>query len=203
MGYESIDNVVSAFMHFLKFKDEQTYNHSVRVGRIACLYSESSGAPEPDAQAVSRAGFLHDIGKITFNYSLFDKRINVILPEEIDKIKQHPVISEKICSNISLLSPILPIIRHHHERYDGNGYPDNLKGDDIPYPARILAIVDSFDAIMYRPYNGGLKELEFTLAKMDVESNAGAQWDKGILKDFFKFARANKGKIKEIFHGLK
>ncbi|MDP3259929.1 MAG: HD domain-containing phosphohydrolase, partial [Thermodesulfovibrionales bacterium] len=130
------------------------------------------GLPEKEQVIIKKAGIIHDIGKIGVGDSILHKS-GVLTKEEIRFIEQHTVIGEKICRPLYSLSVILPIIRHHHERWDGSGFPDGLKGGQIPVMARILSIVDTFDAMVSeRPYRRPIS-IEKAIKKMEEEKNSG------------------------------
>jgi len=128
-------------------------DHAVRLG-------ESLGMSEGDLEELRLGCLLHDIGKVAVADSILQKpgRLN---PQETEIIRQHPVIGEQICAPLKLLRPILPIIRHHHERMDGTGYPDGLRAEEIPLKARIVRVADVYDALINdRPYREALSSEE-------------------------------------------
>lgn len=128
-------------------------------------------------------GLLHDIGKIGISDSLLNKP-SPLREEEYELIKEHPIIGEQIVKEIKFLELGVPLIRHHHERYDGKGYPDGLEGEKIPLLARILTVADAFDAMVStRPYR---RALTFGEAKKELEQKAGTQFDPRIVKIFCK-----------------
>ena len=114
------------------------------------------GMPTEDVESVSIAGKLHDLGKIGVPDSILLKP-GKLTNEEFNLVKEHPVVGVNILGNISSLSNVIPAIRHHHERFDGKGYPDGIKGDDIPLWARIMAVADTYHALTSdRPYRDGM-----------------------------------------------
>jgi putative two-component system response regulator len=126
--------------------------HCERLSLIASLMGMSLGLPPADILALQRGGYLHDVGKVGIPDSVLLKP-GPLTPEEWVVMKTHPERGERICSSLRSLAPVLPIIRHHHERWDGSGYPDGLKGNDIPLLARILQFADIYDALTAdRPY---------------------------------------------------
>jgi putative two-component system response regulator len=130
--------------------------HSDRLVVYAQQLGESLGFGEKDLQELRIASCLHDIGKINVPESILLKS-GPLNTEETRIMREHPVIGEKICAPLKSLRPILPVIRHHHEKMDGSGYPDGLRGEDIPLKARILQIADIYDALTTdRPYRGAL-----------------------------------------------
>ena len=134
--------------------------HSDRLAEYAVRLGESLGLSEEDLEELRLASLLHDIGKVAVPDSILLKpgRLNA---EEAQVVRQHPVTGEQICAPLRSLRPILPIIRHHHERMDGTGYPDGLAGEEIPLKARILQVADVYDALINnRPYREALSSDE-------------------------------------------
>jgi len=145
---ESIESLVKA----LEAKDSYTKGHSERMSIYAHILSERLGLDGKSVSNITQAGRLHDIGKIGIRYDALTKK-GKLTKEEYEQFKLHPVIGADILKSMSFLADIIPIILHHHERYDGTGYPDGLAGESIPFGARILAICDSFDVMTSdRPY---------------------------------------------------
>jgi putative two-component system response regulator len=131
---------------------------------------------------MKKAGILHDIGKICLNESLLRKP-GPLSPEEIDLIKTHPQLGEELCRPLVSMKKILPAVRHHHERWDGKGFPDGLARQEIPIMARILAIIDTFDAMVsVRPYRDR-RSVRVALETMKSERYSG-QWDAELLGYF-------------------
>jgi HD-GYP domain-containing protein (c-di-GMP phosphodiesterase class II) len=134
------------------------------------------------------AGLLHDLGKIGTSKRILNKA-GKLTGEEFAKIKEHPPLgSIMIMSEIETLQQLVPVIRHHHERFDGKGYPDGLAGEDIPLEARILAVVDSFDAMTHeRAYRKALSREE---AIAELERGAGTQFDPAVVEAFLALANS-------------
>jgi putative nucleotidyltransferase with HDIG domain len=131
-------------------------------------------------------GILHDIGKIGIRDEILNKK-GKLSPEEYEKIKQHTVIGYEIVKQAGVFDELLPAIRSHHERLDGTGYPDGLRGDEIPLIARILAISDAFDAMVAdRPYRKGLPVEE---ALQEIQRGAGKQFDAELAGHFIRVVR--------------
>lgn len=175
---EEIERIAKALLMFLKNKDEYSFYHSIRVGQYAMMISYQLNL---DLQAVYQSyisGLLHDIGKIYVPDSILLKN-EPLTGEEYTVIKDHPIASESICKPIPALKSFLPVIRAHHERFDGNGYPDNLAGKDIPLLARIVSVADALDAMTSdRPYQ---KCMPLKKAKFILRNGAGTQWDDSIV----------------------
>ena len=126
--------------------------HCERLASYSIELAHALGLPRQEQLALFRGGYLHDIGKISIPDSILFKR-GLLTEEEWEVMRQHTIRGEQICSPMKTLAPVLPIIRSHHERWDGSGYPDGLAGEDIPLLARILQVADIYDALTTaRPY---------------------------------------------------
>jgi putative two-component system response regulator len=178
---EDAENVLYVLNNILDAKDHYTQGHSQRVTNLALKLAKELRLSGPDQEILKKAGLVHDIGKIGVSEAILNKP-STLTPEEFEEIKKHSTWSEKICSPLKSMKNILPIIRHHHERIDGAGYPDGLKGDNIPLGARILAIADAYDAMSSdRPYRKGMpKEKAIQILK----ECAGTQWDAKLVTLF-------------------
>ena len=164
-------------------KDEYTYGHSERVARAAVELGRELGLREAEQNDIYLAGLLHDIGKIGIRDDVLTKR-GPLTDEELKHIQQHPVIGHRILTDLQAMSHLLPGVLYHHERYDGLGYPEGLKGDSIPLLARILAVADTFDAMnTSRPYRVALP-----LERIDqvLREGAGVQWDPLVIDAYFR-----------------
>ena len=165
----------------LDAKDSYTRGHSERVALVAQRLAIELNLSRTDSEAIYQAGLLHDIGKIGVDDAVLHKQ-TALTSAEFHKIAKHPEIGHTIISELKNLSHILPGILHHHERYDGRGYPGKLVGLDIPHMARILAVADAFDAMgSDRPYRKGMnrEEIEQVLLK-----GSGNQWDPEVVQAF-------------------
>lgn len=180
---EDIKNFITSFILALEARDIYSRNHSSRVSKFAAAIAEEMSLSHNGIAMIELAGLFHDIGKIGIPDKILLKP-GKLDDDEFNIIKKHPVISEKICSPINYFSQLLPIIRHHHERIDGRGYPDKLVGTDIPLGARIIAVADAFDALTSnRAYRQAFTlERAFNILK----EGAGTQWDKEIIQLFLK-----------------
>jgi HD-GYP domain-containing protein (c-di-GMP phosphodiesterase class II) len=142
-----------------------------------------------DLEMIEFAALLHDVGKIAVPDNILRKPVE-LTPEEWDVIYLHPYHSAQIVRPVEPLRKIIPWIYHHHEHWDGSGYPDHLKGEEIPEGARIIAVVDSFNAMTTdRPYHKALPEPE---AMREVKRSAGKQFDPRIVKAFLKVMKTGK-----------
>lgn len=173
-------------------KSAWTRGHSERVTRFAVEIAREMGLGEEELKRLRLAGLLHDIGKLGTYESILDKP-GKLTPEEMAIMKQHPAKGVDILSPISQMSDIFPAIRHHHEYFDGSGYPDGLKGPETPLLARILTVADSVDAMgADRPYRKG-KPLEAVIA--ELKRCSGTQFDPAVVEAFIKTLAKDPGKI--------
>lgn len=177
------DQIIVAFANALDAKSPWTMGHSERVTSYALAIAEHMGINRQEREMLKIASLLHDIGKIGTYDSILDKAAP-LTAEEWRLIKAHPRKGADILAPIGHLQPVIPIIRHHHERVDGTGYPDMLKGDQIPLLARILCIADSFDAMVAeRPYKPALKRED---AIEEIRKKTGTQFDASVVKAFME-----------------
>ena len=173
--------IVSTLIEAVEAKDRFNRGHSRRVADLARRFAHHVGMPTRECELVVTAAKLHDIGKIGIPEEILNKK-GRLTHDEFDIIKSHPVIGEQILMPLDFLSEARPIVRHHHERWDGGGYPDGLKGPSIPRAAAMLSIVDAFDAMTSnRPYRGGM---EPETAKSILVDGAGSQWDPALVERF-------------------
>ena len=153
---DSADSVILSLATTVEARDSYTEGHCQRLARYATALGRAVGLGEEDLAALHRGGYLHDVGKIGIPDTILQKPAK-LTDAEFVLIKQHPVVGEKLCGNLRSLMAVRPIVRHHHELRDGSGYPDGLRGDEIPLLAQIVAIVDTYDAITTtRPYRSAL-----------------------------------------------
>jgi putative two-component system response regulator len=157
---EQATSVILSVAHSVEARHSRADGHSDRLAEHAMQLGESLGLSARDLQELRLGCLLHDIGKVAVPGKILLKpaRLN---PEETEIVRQHPVTGEKICAPLKCLRPILPLIRHHHERMDGSGYPDGLYGEEIPLKARILQVADVYDALTNdRPYREAVSSEE-------------------------------------------
>ncbi|QIA28135.1 HD domain-containing protein [Thermaerobacter sp. PB12/4term] len=148
-------STIRALALALEAKDRYTYGHADRVARLSVEIGKALNLPDKQLELLQYAGILHDIGKIGVRDEILNKP-GRYTQEEYEEMKKHPVIGARIVSGVDSLEVVARWIRHHHEKFDGTGYPDGLKGADIPLGARIIAVADAFDAMLYdRPYKAG------------------------------------------------
>jgi HD-GYP domain-containing protein (c-di-GMP phosphodiesterase class II) len=179
---EFLASVVRALTSAIDAKDPYTCGHSDRVARIGVRLAKELGCESKMLHTIYMAGLLHDIGKIGIDDAVLRKP-DKLTPEEFDHIKQHPELGYRILADIAQLSDVLPAVLHHHEQWDGKGYPCKLAGDQIPYIARILAVADAYDAMSSdRPYRPGMAvERVEQLFKL----GAAQQWDAEVVNAYF------------------
>ena len=153
---ESAESVILSLAMTVEARDRYTQGHCERLAQYACMLGEALGCREDELRALRLGGYLHDVGKIAVPDAILQKP-GRLTEAEYDVIKQHPIVGERLCGNLRSLAPVRPIVRHHHERLDGQGYPDRLTGDDVPLLAQIVGVVDVYDALTTaRPYRGAL-----------------------------------------------
>ncbi len=176
-------SILKSLAIVVESKDPYLQEHSLRVTRYAVLLARELGLNEEEIDIIEQTGRFHDIGKIGISDTILQKK-GELDADEWEQIKAHPVIGYKIVEPLKLLHIALPGIRHHHERYDGQGYPDRLKGEDIPKSARIMAIADAYEAITAdRPYRRGRRPQE---AAAELQRNAGTQFDPEFVEAFVR-----------------
>lgn len=177
------DGLIVAFANALDAKSPWTLGHSERVTAYALLIAERLNVPPADRETLRIASLLHDIGKIGTYDQILDKP-GPLSDEERKLVKMHPGKGEDILKPIRQLQSVLPVIKHHHERVDGTGYPDGLAGDAIPLLARILCLADSYDAMTAnRPYKQGIGKNE---AFETIQRASGSQFDAAVVRAFFE-----------------
>jgi len=179
---ERAETVLLTLARSIEEKDAYTQGHCERLSRMSVLLGEKIGLSVEQLSALRRGGIVHDIGKVAVPDSILLKPAR-LTPEEMQIVKEHPVAGERICAPLRSFRLVLPIIRHHHEKLDGSGYPDGLKGEQIPITARVLQIVDVYDALTTRrPYKMALTSSE-AIAVMTEEVGRG-WWDPRIFEHF-------------------
>jgi len=156
----SVENTILALATAIEAKDPYTEGHIDRVAHYATSLAQEIGLSLREQQLIRKAAILHDVGKIGVSESIL-KKAGPLTKKEFERVKIHPIVGERICKPLMQDGLILQVLRHHHERYDGKGYPDGLAGEEIPIAARIMAVVDTYDALTSdRPYRGRLTSEE-------------------------------------------
>jgi putative nucleotidyltransferase with HDIG domain len=180
--YQSLLGLANA----LEAKDIYTRGHSERVGASARRLAIALGLPSSEVEIVARAGLLHDIGKIGIPESVL-RKAGPLTPDEWTLMRRHPVIGAQIVAPFEFFTAGAVVIRHHHERVDGSGYPDGLVGDAIPVGARIVAVADVYDALTSdRPYRPAMSAEE---ASAHLRAQAGQGLDEDIVSTFLVVVR--------------
>jgi putative two-component system response regulator len=184
---ERAESVLFSLARSIEGKDPYTHGHCERLAEYSARLGEQMGLPDDQITALRRAGIVHDVGKIVVPDAILLKP-GRLTPEEWAIIREHPVVGERICAPLKSFRYVLPIIRHHHEKLDGSGYPDGLRGDAIPITARVLQIVDVYDALTTdRPYK---KAFSITEALQTMKEEVGrGWWDPQIFDQFERLVR--------------
>jgi diguanylate cyclase (GGDEF)-like protein len=181
---------IKTLISVINAKDRYTYGHVERVVVYSRIMADKLQLNEKDKKILIYGAYMHDIGKINISKEILLKKMK-LTDEEWEELKQHPVNGVEIIQSVESLKEIIPLILSHHERYDGNGYPNKLKGEEIPYLARILTVVDSFDAMTSnRPYN---KRKTYEEGIEELERCRGTQFDPEIAKAFIEIIKINSG----------
>jgi HD-GYP domain-containing protein (c-di-GMP phosphodiesterase class II) len=196
--YDSLKDTFITTVHTLaetiEKRDPYTGGHTKRVMNYSVSIGKVLGLSELEIERLELAAILHDIGKIGIKDCVLLKKRKLTV-DEFEDIKLHPIYAEEILNHIKHLRGIIPGVKHHHERYDGSGYPEKLKGDSIDIIARIISVADAFDAMTTdRPYR---KKLELEKAFDELKDNSGTQFDPNVVKAFFKAYKDNQIPIEE------
>jgi len=179
---EHAESVLFSLARSIEARDPYTSGHCERLAEMSARLGEKLGLPEDQIRALRRAGIVHDIGKVAVSDAILLKP-GPLSPEETLIMRKHPVVGETICAPLRTFRLVLPIIRHHHERHDGSGYPDGLHNSHIPVTAAILQLADVFDALTTdRPYRKASASA-VALAIMEEEAKRG-WWDRALLDAF-------------------
>jgi len=183
---QSYANVIQALASAIDARDPSTHRHSQAVTELSVAMAEALGLSEEQVNRIRYAGILHDVGKIGIAEEILFKP-GPLSPAERAVVEAHPLVGTSILAGIPYMEDLIPLIRHHHEHYDGSGYPDGLSGDDIPLGAQILAISDTFDAITTeRSYHRGLNIAE---ACVLLQKEAGKSFAPDLVEAFVRMVR--------------
>jgi putative nucleotidyltransferase with HDIG domain len=182
-GWEEARKVTTILVDATTPKDHYTADHALQVARLAWLVGMELGMNEEELEWLVHGALLHDVGKISVADAILEK-LGPLTEEEWKVVKRHPEVGARMIEPLEILSRAVPVVRHHHERPDGSGYPDGLEGDEIPLGARIVAVVDSYDVMLRRPcrperYGSKSSPAE---ALKELWDEAGRQFDVGVVE---------------------
>lgn len=187
-------NTIRTLSNIIDAKDSQTFGHSERVMEHCMEIAAALRLSEDQKEVLKYAGLLHDIGKIGIDVGILRKP-SKLTKDEWKVMAMHPVVGSGIVEQIGFLDDLAPIILHHHERYDGKGYPSKLKKEKIPLNARILSVVDAYESMVSdRPYR---KALSARKIRQELLEGSGTQFDPGIVKVFLKILSKKKYKTRK------
>jgi len=179
----AINDAVKAMVRLAAMREKGADQHSARVAVLAVATGEKLGMSEQELLHLRRAAELHDIGKVAISESILGK-LGSLSEEEIHIMRQHATLALDILGAVQALQPALPLIKHHHERWDGTGYPDGLAGEAIPLGARIIAVAETYDILTHgAPWKEPLSVEE---AKAEIERCAGTQFDPHVVEAFLQ-----------------
>lgn len=182
---EQAENVIFSLARTVEAKDAYTEGHLQRLAGYAQAIGERMGVSGHALLALRYGALLHDVGKVAVDETII-RKCGPLTPSEYLMMQQHAVIGERIVEPLRLAAAVAPIVRHHHERWDGRGYPDGLSGESIPLGARIVAVADAFDAMTtQRPYN---RVFSFAEALDRLRAGAGLFWDPRVVHVFLAWA---------------
>lgn len=179
----AINDAVKALVRVAAMREKGADQHSARVAVLAVATGEKLGMSDEQLLHLRRAAELHDIGKVAISESILGK-LGRLSDEEIRIMRQHATLALEIVGAVQALQPTLPLIKHHHERWDGSGYPDGLAGEEIPLGARIIAVAEAYDILTH----GALwkEPLSVEEAKAEIQRCAGSQFDPRVVEAFLQ-----------------
>lgn len=184
---ERAESVLLALAQSIEGKDPYTRGHCERLSQASARLGEKLGLSQEMIRDLRRAGFVHDIGKVAVPDAILLKP-GKLTDQEREVMKRHPIVGESICKPLKSFASVVPIIRHHHEKQDGSGYPDGLRGEQVPLGARILQLVDVYDALTTtRPYKSAISSAD-ALEMMETEVARG-WWDRELFVTFKELAK--------------
>ena len=184
---DSAESVILSLALTVEARDAYTSGHCDRMAAYAAAFGRHLDLSDEDVAALRRGGYLHDVGKVGVPDAILLKP-GPLTPDEISVMRRHPIIGDALCGELRLLRPVRPVVRHHHERMDGSGYPDSLSGSDIPLLAQMTAIVDVYDALTTeRVYRRPLTR-EAACAELEHEARRG--WHRpDLVREFLALCR--------------
>jgi HD-GYP domain-containing protein (c-di-GMP phosphodiesterase class II) len=177
---------IKSLVTLLDMRVPQEYTHSPYFSRLVTAIAHQMHLDEKQIESLKFASMLHDAGKVDIPLKILTKTTK-LTPKEFSIIKRHPLKGAQILRHLQILKPVIPIIMHHHEKYDGTGYPSRLKKGQIPAGARIMAVADAFEAMVYgRPYR---ERVDINLAIKEIKKKSGTQFDPKVVEAFLKVAK--------------
>ncbi len=180
--------MIATLISVIEAKDAYTRSHSENVAKYSVAIAKEMALSDDQIDLINKAAQLHDIGKIGIDDSILNKP-GKLTAEEFDIIKEHPMKAQEILKPLDFLNDAIELIRQHHERYDGKGYPSGNKGDQIPIGARIMAVADTYDAMISgRPYRQSLFSKDQVIE--EIRQNAGTQFDPKVVEAFLRIAHS-------------
>ena len=188
-------DIIQTLRYTVEAKDPYTRGHSDRVAEYSVLIGEKVGLSEEELKTLRIGGLFHDIGKIGIPDKILLKP-DKLTDEEYSEIKNHPSIGVHILGSATVFRDIIPIVKHHHEKFDGRGYPSGLQGEEIPYLARIAAIADTFDAMTSR--RSYRNALDLQIVKDEIQKCKGTQFDPKLADAFLEILENDFDKIRQI-----
>jgi putative nucleotidyltransferase with HDIG domain len=182
-GWEEARKVTSILVDAATPKDHYTADHALEVARLSRMVGRELGMNEEQLEWLVHGALLHDVGKLGVADEILEK-IGPLTEEEWKVVKRHPEVGARMIEPLESLSGALPVVRHHHERPDGSGYPDGLEGEQIPLGARIVAVVDAYDVMIRRPYRPERYGSRSSPAEAleELWGEAGRQFDVGVVE---------------------
>ena len=187
--FEHASRVLESIALVVESRDRYTGDHCRRLGRYGTMVGKAMGLADEDLRSLYLAGIFHDLGKIAVSDAVLNKP-GRLTPEELTVMRSHPVVGADLCRRMRTMETIVPLIRHHHERLDGSGYPDGLSGKEIPRVVRILSVVDVYDALATdRPYREALSHAK-CMEIMREEVRRG-WWDPDVLETLDRCLRSS------------
>jgi putative two-component system response regulator len=193
---ENAESVLFALARSIEARDPYTAGHCERLSEMSARLGQKLGLPEEQITALRRAGIVHDIGKVVVPDAIL-LNPDSLSPEDMEIMKKHPAVGENICRPMRTFRLVLPIIRHHHERADGSGYPDGLRGAEIPVTAAILQLVDVYDALTTsRPY----RQASTPQGALEIMADEAARgwWDRDLFVAFRDMISNGNGHAKKV-----
>jgi HD-GYP domain-containing protein (c-di-GMP phosphodiesterase class II) len=177
---------IKSLVTLLDTRVPQEYTHSPYFSRLVTAIGQEMHLDEKQIQSLKYASLLHDTGKVDIPVEILTKT-SKLTPQEYNIIKKHPLKGAQILRPLQILKPVIPIILHHHEKYDGTGYPSRLKKGQIPEGARIMAVADAFEAMVYgRPYR---ERKDINSAIKEIKKKSGTQFDPNVVEAFLKIIK--------------